>query len=202
MSKEDVLAEIDAVIGDSAPGPTVHAVRLAAGIFRLAPPDTTYHRQAKKIGEGQALDEYKVLELTAIAQALRADIEAGYVETIEQRARGEIFDDLLEMAGGVTDTNPAGAAILAGAVLEEHVRKMAVAAGIQATKSNGDMVKFENLSQSLVKEGVFSQPERKIIAGWYGQRTEAAHGRFENVVNAEVPRMIETVRRLLVDYPA
>jgi hypothetical protein len=190
------------VIGNSGPGPKVHAIRLAAGILRLAPPNSTYHRQAKEVGEGRAHNDYKVEQLTAIAHALRADVEAGYVETIEQRARGEIFDDLLEMASAVSKTNPAGAAILAGAVLEEHIRKMADAAGIRVAKASGDIVKFETLSQSLVEVGVISQPERKIIAGWYGQRTEATHGRFENVVNAEVPRMIDSVRRLLVEYPA
>lgn len=202
VSKEEVLAELDAVIDNTDPGPAVHAVRLAAGIFRLAPQESTYHQQARKISDGNAIDAYKVQRLEAVAHALRADIEAGYVQTIEQRTRGEIFDDLLEMASAVVKTNPAGAAILAGAVLEEHIRKMAAVVGIRASKANGEMVKFENLSQSLVKEGVISQPERKIIAGWYGQRTEATHGRFENVVDGEVPRMIESVRRLLVDYPA
>jgi hypothetical protein len=60
----------------------------------------------------------------------------------------------------------------------------------------------EALGVGLVKSGTISEPRRKIIAGWYGQRTEGAHGHFDKVVAAEVPRMIEGIRDFIVEHPA
>lgn len=203
LDREAALAQIDDVLAMEGVGPAGRLTRLVATILRLVPPSSPYAIQANAMLTSQGSSATRLGVVSGALRSLRADIEQGYLTSVEQKTREEIFDDMLSMAEEVsTSALPAPAAFLAGAVLEEHIRKLAEANGIETTKPNGDMVKFENLSQSLVTAEVIRQPERKIIAAWYGQRTEAAHGRFENVVVDEVGRMIQGIREFLVRYPA
>jgi hypothetical protein len=57
-------------------------------------------------------------------------------------------------------------------------------------------------SSSSIPMNVFAEAQRKIVSGWYGQRTEAAHGRHANVVQEEVGRMIEGIRDFTIRHPA
>ncbi len=96
----------------------------------------------------------------------------------------------------------APAAVLAGAVLEEHIRKLATANDVPVRKSNGDPIAFEHVGHELVKAEVIRETERKLMAGWYAQRTEGAHGRFDNVNADDVPRIIESIRDFMLRHPA
>lgn len=138
----------------------------------------------------------------ALIDALREDIRDGYFRRIETVIREEVYD--LDMATAINVIHPAPAVVVAGSVLEEHVRKLATANGIEAYDDDGKGRKFENLMQELRKTDppVISEPQRKVLAGWYRQRTEAAHARWENVIAEDVPRIIEGVRDFLARHPA
>ena len=96
----------------------------------------------------------------------------------------------------------APAAVLAGSVLEEHLRKLADKSHIDVLTANGRPRSVDSLGIELVKAGAITEARRKILAGWYGQRTEAAHGRPENVVPEEIPRMIEGIRDFVDSHAA
>lgn len=145
--------------------------------------------------------------LAEVLNALRADIEQGYLTTVEREAREEVFDDFLAMASEINSRmHPAPAAVLAGAVLEEHMRQLAMVNNVDASKPDGDPLPFEQLGHGLVKAEVIREPERKQAAGWYALRTDGAHGRFEIFkapdVNRDVTRAIEGVRDFMLRHPA
>jgi hypothetical protein len=196
------LAELDAVIAEYHSSAQDRAadraviVRLQSAIERLAPRDSPYVRQARE-AEGWIAAKAGY-QTSQAAKALRADYAAGYVRTVEELVHGEVFDDFLSMAEELQSKgyDPA-AAVIAGSVLEEHLHKLASRHGLTPIPKSVDALGVE-----LVKLGAITEPQRKIIAGWYGQRTEAAHGRHANVVHEEVGRMIEGVRDFLVRYPA
>jgi hypothetical protein len=175
-------------------------IRFMACIERLAPKGSAYSESAKIL---KGWNGYMVVELGGILGALKSDFEAGYIQTIEELVHGIVFDDFLEMASellkkGYKDP----AAVVAGSVLEEHIRKLAIRNNMTVLESTGKNKKFDTLTIELVKIQQISEPQRKIIAGWYGQRSEAAHGNYSNVVENEVSRMIEGIRDFMVRFPA
>jgi hypothetical protein len=111
----------------------------------------------------------------------------------------------LEMAEHIAESVAAApAVVLAVAVLEAHVRKLAEANGVDTIKANGRYRSFDDVVNDLGSDAtdVFSLPERRLMGGWYAQRTTAVHGRFAEVVDEDVPRTIAGVRELLVRHPA
>jgi len=175
-------------------------IRFMACIERLAPKGSTYLESAKSVEGWQG---HMVLELGAILKALKSDFEAGYILTIEELVHGAVFDDFLEMASellkkGYKDP----AAVVAGSVLEEHIRKLATRNQLIVVEPTGKNKKFDTLTIELVKAQQISEPQRKFLAGWYGQRSEAAHGNYSNVIEDEVGRMIDGIRDFMVRFPA
>jgi hypothetical protein len=148
-------------------------------------------------------DKYKVAPLVEVLRALREDVAKGYTRSVEEIVHGEVFEDFLEMAAELHSNGyHAAAAVIAGSVLEDHLRKLATKEGVAVVATNGKALGVEALGQDLVKAKVFAEPQRKVIAAWYGQRTEGAHGRPENVIADEVGRMIPGIRDFIVRYPA
>lgn len=94
------------------------------------------------------------------------------------------------------------AAVMAGSVLEEHLRKLATKRAI-AIRDNKDRPKsVEILGIELRNDGAFSEVQRKSVVAWYALRTEAAHGRIESLPEAEVERMVDAVRDFIGRHPA
>jgi hypothetical protein len=175
-------------------------VRASSAIERIAPPQSTYRKQTDELEK--YADGFIVARQAAILRALRADIQDGYLVGVEELLNAALFDDLLGMASELADKryHPA-AAVLAGSVLEEHLRKLAAKNGI-AVQKGGRPLGVEALAVALVKHAVLSQPEKKMIDSWYAQRTAGAHGRIKDVVPGEVERLIPAIREFIVAHPA
>lgn len=219
-----VLAEIDAVLArfgaskdrpqvprSSGRGPSSVSTMIGnrgqivsacvAAIERNAPQRSYIETAHRLAGEGRP-SENSINALIGVLVTVRDDIEAGYIQTLEQRTRETVFDDFLEMASEINTISPPSAVVLAVSVLEEHVRNLADVNGITTVKPNGRFRSFEDMTTDLKGAQVLSLPEYRLAGGWYALRTEAAHGRFENVVAGEVPRVIDGVREFLVRHPA
>ena len=175
-------------------------IRYMAAIERLAPKGSTYLESAKNL---VGWDGYLVLSLGGILGALKSDYEAGYIHTVEELVHGAVFDDFLEMAKELLDKGYKDSAIvIAGSVLEEHIRKIALRNNLAIIGTNGSQKKFDTLIIEFVKSQIINEPQRKILAAWYSQRNEAAHGNYSNVIASEVGRMIEGIRDFMVRLPA
>jgi hypothetical protein len=175
--------------------------RLRAAIDRLSAPGSRYAQQADKVEEHGFVGN-QILDLGGILQAMRADFDAGYIQTFEELVHSSVFEDFLDMA---TELRAKGykdpAAVIAGSVLEEHVRSLASRNGIGLIVGKRPQ-SVDELLIALVKAGQFSETRRKIAASWYGIRTDAAHGRYVNVEAAEVERMISGIRDFMSRFPA
>jgi hypothetical protein len=183
------------------PGEREISVRMAAAIQRWAPPGSPYVSEAQRVlGFREARALYELGNLT---KALRADYAAGAITTVQELLHAELFDDFLAMAENlVGEGYYVAAAVLAGTVLEKHAHKLAVKIGVSLHDDQDRQKSMETLGIELRKAQAISEPERKILQAWYGQRTEAAHGRPENVVEQEVRSMIPGIRDFMVRHPA
>jgi hypothetical protein len=172
--------------------------RLYAAIERNAPADS-YRRQAQPLISPHYVRE-RLERLRAILRAIRADLAGGYVQTLEDRVRDDLSADLLETAESIASCAPP-AIVLAVSVLEEHVRKLCAARDLD-TITNGRHRSFEDMTADLQRheDGVGST-ERRTLQAWYAQRTAAAHGRFDEVIESEAPSIVRGVRDFIARHP-
>lgn len=169
--------------------------RALAAIERTAPPSSAYRAQAQSVMEADGWTGFKATEVVAIVRALRDDYADGAMRTVEELVHADLFGDLLDMAVELHAKRFLGpAAVVAGSVLEEHLRKLALKHGVNTLDHNDRSKSVDRLGVELRDAAVVSEVQRKTVVAWYAQRSEAAHGRFDQLVDGEVERMIDGVR--------
>lgn len=176
---------------------------LAAAIERLAPRGSRYAENAraalKKHGENEA---YNLIVLPGILKALRTDYEAGYLRSVYEIIRGDIFGDFLEMADYLlTEGYKDPAAVLAGGVLEEQLRKLCQANGIPVTKGAVPK-KADGLNADLAGANIYSKLDQKNVTAWLGLRNNAAHGKYNEYSKEQVALMVQGIRDFITRNPA
>jgi hypothetical protein len=160
-----------------------------AAIERLAPPGSPYQANCAAVLGGDAADPYAVQVLIGIVAALRHDFEAGGLLPIQDLIRAEVFDDFLEMAEHLLSLSYKDpAAVLAGGVLEQHLRRLCIRRGIP-TDVNGKPKKADTMNADLAGAGAYSKLDQKSVTSWQDLRNRAAHGEYETY-NAEQVRLL------------
>lgn len=132
-----------------------------------------------------------------ILQALREDIEAGYLTRIETLVSADIFDDFLEMAQyllsqGYKDP----AASLVGAVLENGLRRICLARGIKLSVKED----ISSLNKKLADAEVYNRLAQKKVQVWNDIRNNADHGNFDEYKTDDVNEMLKGVCNFLEQY--
>lgn len=179
------------------------ATRARAAIRRYAPPGSAYEDDAAEIAQSNSIDNWKAGQFAAIVHALRDDYSLGGLTAVEEIVHADLFDDFLDMANELLSKGFVGpAAVLAGMVLEEQLRKLATKHGIAILDDKQRPKSAETLGVDLRKAGIFTEVRRKSVTAWYAQRTEGAHGHPENLDQGEVERMIDGVRDFVASHPA
>ena len=176
---------------------------LTAAIERLAPRGSRYAENAraalKKHGENEA---YNLRVLPGILKALRSDYEAGYLRSVHEIIHGDIFSDFLEMADYLlTEEYKDPAAVLAGGVLEEQLRKLCQANGIPITKGAAHK-KADGLNADLAGANIYLKLDQKNVTAWLGLRNNAAHGNYNEYLKEQVTLMVQSVRDFISRNPA
>lgn len=142
-----------------------------------------------------------------LLQTVREDFQAGYLHSVKELINAEVFSDFVEMAEYLlADGYKDPAAVLGGAVLEEHLRKLCEKNGISLTfldnKGDTRQKKASALNDDLAKAGVYTKVQQKNVTGWQGIRNEAAHGNFSAYNSEEVRLMLSGITAFLAGFPA
>jgi pyruvate/2-oxoglutarate dehydrogenase complex dihydrolipoamide acyltransferase (E2) component len=177
--------------------------RMMSAIGRLAPPGSAHRAQADEVDKKADHDSRKVVWLAGVLRALRDDYTAGYLQTVTELVHADLFADFLEMASELQQKNfKDPAAVLAGSVLEEHVRKLAAKSGIDVEKPDGSPKKADTINADLAREEVYSKLEQKSVTAWLALRNHAAHGEYDNYDHGQVAALIRDVRDFMIRNPA
>lgn len=151
--------------------------------------------------------ETNLAKLMGIVQAVREAVSGDYLVSVEEFIHAQVFTDFLAMADYLLETgykNPA--AVIAGTVLEQHLRKLGLKHGVQieTTDPTGKTSpkKAENLNADLAKQKVYGKNEHKQVTAWLGIRNSAAHGQNDEYDSEQVDLLIRGVRSFLARYPA
>ncbi len=203
---DDVLAKTEKF--DSGPENLSRAFNMVlSAIHRLAPSGSVYANNV----EGYEVHLSKGVMAMSIAfgpargmlQALRNDYESGYLQSLIELVHADIFSDFLNMAEyliqqGYKDP----AAVVAGSVLEEHLRKLCDKHSIPVLKPDGSPKKADTLNSELASANVYSKLDQKSVTAWLGLRNDAAHGKYPEYTKEQVALMIQGVRDFASRYPA
>lgn len=177
-------------------------VRIDALLQRLVPKTSAYATEAAAVRKQVPRSIYRLPRYVGILRALRDDLEAGWMSHIEELLHADTFDDFLEMATELLEKGyKDAAAVVAGSVLESHLRLLAEKSGI-AVMAGKHRKKVDTLNADLVKAETYSKLKQKEITSHLGIRNSAAHGEYDEYEPSEVARMIDAIRDFIGGYPA
>jgi hypothetical protein len=198
---DDLLARYDAENDEERPAWVQLRTRLLAAIERLAPADSAYVRDAHDARHART--EWYVSTYASILRALRADIAAGYLRSVEELVHADVFADFLAMAEELQRADyKDAAAVIAGSTLEEHLRKLALKNQIAVDKPDGSPKKADTLNADLAKVPVYNKLVQKSVTAWLDFRNSAAHGKYGEYDGKQVAALIRDVRDFAARYPA
>jgi hypothetical protein len=183
------------------------ATRMQAAINRLAPNSSSYRAVADSTGVD--LESWPALHrLAGAAEALKADYEGDCLDSYRELITAELCDDFLSMAEFLLTEEALKdpAAVLAGGVIEEHLRKLCAKHGIPTTtrENSGQLrpKKLDTMNAELTKQTVYGKNEQKQVTAWAGIRNDAAHAKYDKYVAEQVHLMIQGIRVFISRFPA
>ena len=151
---------------------------------------------------GQA-NSFCVEILFGILKALKADYEAGYLLSIQELIHGDVFSDFLEMAEHLNSEGYKDpSAVLAGGVLEEHLRKLCIKSKVSILKPDGSPKKADSMNNDLAGATAITKLDQKNVTAWLGLRNDAAHGHFAKYNKDQVTLQISGIRDFITRNPA
>ena len=138
--------------------------------------DSDSYKQVKQNLEMCAI-YYNFCIAQSCLKAALEDLKGGNFFEAKVLLEAEIFGDLLEQAEELQQAgHKDAAAVLAGGVLEKHMRSMCIARGIGPLKPNGKHKMINDMNDELAKAGAYNALKKKQVTAWADLRNNAAHG--------------------------
>lgn len=129
-----------------------------------------------------------------ILTAAKEDYQGGYLVSVRKLISAEIIDTFLDQAQELLESGYIGpAAVLAGCVLEDHIRNICKEKQIELP----DRPKLEYMNVQLAKIEYYSKLTQKQITTWAEIRNSAAHGKWEQFNAEDVGDMIKWISRFI-----
>lgn len=140
---------------------------------------------------------YSIKSALGILRAAKDDYESGYLFDTRTLIEAEVFDDLLEQAEHLLANGYfAPAAVIAGSVLEDGLRKLCQRHSVIVPAKP----KLDSMNSELVKVGAYNTLAQKRITALADIRNKAAHGRWGEFAQSDVEQMIAQVRTFMEDH--
>ena len=137
-----------------------------------------------------------------ILSAAREELAGGWLSTTKGLISAEIFSDFLEMAQHLLDEGYKDpAAVMAGSVLEEHLRQLCQKHSIptEITKQGRPQPKkADALNADLAKKQVYDKLDQKQVTTWLDLRNKAAHGKYQEYTKEQVSLMLQSLSNFMV----
>jgi hypothetical protein len=135
------------------------------------------------------LDNFR--RMKAVFEAAREDFEGGYLASVHDLVRAEVFGSELEQASELLKSGYGlAAAVIAGVVLETTIREL-------CTRNNIAHGKLDKMNADLAKADVYNGIVQKRITHLAAIRNSAAHGNDAEFKSYDVKSMIDEVEQFL-----
>lgn len=177
--------------------------RCLAAIDRVVGKNSAYYESADRILKEKNHSWSHLAGLVGVAQSLLFDLQNGYLKSLEEIIRSDVFADFLEMAEHLTNAGyKDAAAVLAGSTLEAHLRKLASKLGLSVVTTGGKPAKADTLNADIVKAVGYSNLDQKNVTAWLGLRNDAAHGNYTAYDKNQVVLLVAGIRDFITRNPA
>jgi hypothetical protein len=169
---------------------------LSSTVERLAPTNSRYIQDERRlVKDNQITNGFIAAPLAGILKALLSDYKAGYTKKIEDIVSGDVFSDFLEMAEYFLDNKyKDAAAVMAGGVLEESLRKLCLKYDIDINDEKGKPKRADRLNADLTKVEAYSKMDQASVLSWLKLRNHAAHGEYNKYTLEQVALILQGVR--------
>ena len=129
-----------------------------------------------------------------VFRAVKEDYENGAIFKLRQIVEAEVFDDFLEQSESLFSAGfYQPAAVVAGSVLEDGLRKMCAREEIELSKKP----KLDSMNSALAKKGVYNLLTQKRITALAYIRNNAAHGKWDQFTQDDVDDLIQWIRKFM-----
>jgi hypothetical protein len=147
---------------------------------------------AETKGWASNLDNFR--RMRAVFEAAREDFEGGYLASVHDLVRAEVFESELEQAAELLKSGYGlAAAVIAGVVLETAIRDL-------CTRNQIQHGKLDKMNADLAKAGVYNGVVQKRITHLAAVRNSAAHGNEAEFNTYDVNAMIDEVEQFLATH--
>lgn len=137
--------------------------------------------------DGVSSTEFAFKQCRAVFAAAKEDYEGGYLTSLAELVRAEIFDDEMEQSKALLASGYiAPAAVVAGVVLETALRGL-------CTKHSVATGSMDRMNAELAKAGVYTVLVQKQVVEMAHVRNKAAHGETTEYTDADVRKMVGNV---------
>jgi len=140
-----------------------------------------------------------------IVRAARAEVAGGWIATTTGIVSAEVFADFLEMAMHLLEQHYKDpAAVLAGGVLEEHLRQLCRkhAIPVEVTTTKGTTAKKADTMNAELGTGTpYGRLDKKSVTSWLDLRNNAAHGKYTEYSDEQVDLMLRGITDFVVRNP-
>jgi len=161
---------VDSVPAKEWEGKVASVVRMAFGA------DSIHTRQIEaNIEKGSLVPHAKTI--FSALKAARSDWAGDFVGDVRKLAEADVCADLLGQASHLEDNKyHLAAVVIAGAVLEQHIRSMCDSRSIATNTDKGASKNLELMNQELTKANAYDMVRAHQIRTWSALRNDAAHG--------------------------
>ena len=133
----------------------------------------------------------------AVLKSAKAEYDNGYLFTLTESITAEVFVDFLEQADYLlSEGYYQVAAVMAGAVLEDGLRKLCVSKGVVLP----DKPKLDWMNAELAKATLYNKLVQKKVTVWADIRNNAAHGKWKEFTSEDASDMVKGVRTFMAEY--
>lgn len=154
--------------------------------------DSQHARQLERVTEHHPYQVAVVEAAKGVLIGALDDLENGFLIGREFLVAGEVFDSVLEQAGGLLDGGYKDiAAMLGRVVLEDALRRIARQEGLDSTQ------KASRLNDELKNKQRYGQPLWRQILAWTDIGNAAAHGKFAEYDQQAVRNMLAGIEQFL-----
>lgn len=168
---------------------TVTATNLISKACGAESPHMSHFIEASKRSTFSTFDKFQ--RMRSVLTAAQEDFEGGYLASVHDLVRADVFGSELEQASELLKAGYAiAAAVIAGTVLETHIRGL-------CSRNNIGHGTLDRMNAELAKVGVYSTIAQKRITHLAAVRNAAAHGNHTEFKAYDVAAMISEIEQLL-----
>lgn len=143
--------------------------------------------------KGRTLYDSRI-NLKAILENLKSEIGHGLLTSLENRAAGEIYGDMISMSRQLFDEGQKEAsAVLASGALEDSMKKFAFLNGLNVYEAD-----LSQVVNSLKAGGYLKGTQAGLVQSFVKLRNKAFHAQFDKIEMPEILSLISFVQQFLI----